>query len=104
MTRDPEHVLVIECHREVKTGCLTRLNEVGVLKRGKVRQVVDGPVPNARFMVDRTGRPVFSWAQSEDEATTCATASCGANARLVPTSSSASTWPPGRPAWWPGIR
>lgn len=67
MTRDPERVLVIECHREVKTGCLTRLNEVGVLKRGKVRQVVDGPVPNARFMVDRTGRPVFSWAQSEDD-------------------------------------
>ena len=67
MTRDPERVLVVECRREVKTGCLTRLSEVGVLKRGKVRHVVDGPVANARFMVDRTGSPVFSWAQSEDD-------------------------------------
>lgn len=67
MTRDPERVLVIECHREVKSGCLTRLNEIGVLKRGKVRHVVDGPIPNARFMVDRAGNPVFSWAQSEDD-------------------------------------
>lgn len=67
MTRDPDRVLVVECYREVKIGCLTRLNEVGVLKRGKVRTVVDGPVPNARFMVDRTGSPVFSWAQTEDD-------------------------------------
>src|SRR5690606_30620341 len=59
--------LVVECHREVTSGCLTRLNEVGVLKRGKVRHVVDGPVPNAGFMVDRTGRPAFSWAQGEDD-------------------------------------
>ncbi|NLA69353.1 MAG: S9 family peptidase [Gammaproteobacteria bacterium] len=66
MVRDPDRVLVLECYREVATGCLTRLSEVGLLKRGKPRHVVDGPVPNARFMVDRTGNPVFSWAETVD--------------------------------------
>lgn len=67
LTRDPERVLVVECYRNDSAGCLTRLSEVGLLKRGKARHVVEGPVPNARFMVNRVGEPVFSWAQSEDD-------------------------------------
>lgn len=66
MTHDPDRVLVVECARRSRDGCVTRLREVGVLGKGRARNVVDGPVANARFMVDRGGNPVFSWAWNED--------------------------------------
>ncbi len=66
MTHDPERVVVVECVSETRKGCSTRLREIGVLSRGKPRDIVDGPERNARFMVDRMGNPVFSWTTSWD--------------------------------------
>jgi len=66
MTEDGDRVMVVECMRETRRGCLTRLREIGVLSRGTPRSIADGPVPNARFMVDRMRRPVFSWAADPD--------------------------------------
>ena len=66
MTHDPDRVLVVECMSRTRKGCSTRLREIGVLSRGKPRDIAEGPERNARFMLDRMGRPVFSWATSWD--------------------------------------
>lgn len=66
MLGTPGRVLMGQCARDTSKGCMTRLSEVSVASRGKPRHVVDGPVPNARFMVGRGGTPVFSWATDED--------------------------------------
>lgn len=66
MNEDPDRVLVVECMRETRRGCLTRLREIGVLARGKPVSIADGPVPNAQFLVDRKRNPVFSWATDSE--------------------------------------
>lgn len=67
LASDQDRVLVSECVRVVKLQCLTRLREVATTGRGKGRDIVDGPVPGASFLVDRHGTPRLSWAWDLDD-------------------------------------
>lgn len=67
LAADQDRVLVSECVRVVKQQCLTRLREVATTGRGKGRDIVDGPVAGAEFLVDRHGSPKLSWAWDLDD-------------------------------------
>lgn len=58
---DPDHVLVSDCRKVVAGNCESRVRKVRNDGRGNRETVVDAPVPNARFLTDRTGRVRFSW-------------------------------------------
>ncbi len=64
---DQERVLVAECAKVVRGACHTRLREASTTGRGKLRDIVDGPVPDAGFVTDRTGRPIFAHATDDDD-------------------------------------
>lgn len=67
MVHDQERVLVAECVKVLSGACQTRLREASTTGRGKLRDIVDGPVPDANFVTDRTGRPIFAHATDDDD-------------------------------------
>lgn len=64
---EPDHVLIRICARQVREGCRTRLQRVRTNGAGKAEDVVDGPIANAWFTVDRTGAPRFSGVHDDDD-------------------------------------
>jgi dipeptidyl aminopeptidase/acylaminoacyl peptidase len=61
----PDQVLVLECVKVIRDECTTRLKQVSTSGSGRSRDIVDGPVPDATFMTDRTGEPRLSWADDD---------------------------------------